>query len=383
MTLQCGLAERPQSPALASVQELIEEAKAGRMFILLDHADRDNAGDLVIPAQFVTPDAINFMATHARGLVCLSLTRARVEELGIKPLPVRNSERQGTAFLTSIEAREGIDTGISAFDRARTIRVAQDAAFGAADIVTPGHVFPLRAHDGGVLVRAGHTEASVDICRLAGLTPAAATCEIIRDDGEMARLPDLLDFAQRHGMKIGAISDLVAYRQRHDGLVRETGQRVVRSRWGGDWTLRLFEDRFTGTQHMALSKGDLDTDAPVLTRVHTLDALSDALGIGDTPGLEASAAMCRIADEGRGVLVLLRNTDAATQTPGADGGTEMHDFGRGAQILAALGLTRLRVLSHAALPRLVGLDSYGLRIEETELLAGAETAGDPGKGGME
>jgi len=227
-----GPVERDWSDAISSVEEIIEDARNGRMFILVDHEDRENEGDLVIPAQWATPDAINFMATHGRGLICLSMTSERIEQLGLTLMSTNNSSRHETAFTTSIEAREGVTTGISAADRARTIQVAIDASKGAQDIATPGHVFPLRARTGGVLVRAGHTEAAVDISRLAGLNPSGVICEIMNEDGSMARLPDLVAFAQRHNLKIGTISDLISYRRRHGqpraGARRTAGRKRVR-----------------------------------------------------------------------------------------------------------------------------------------------------------
>lgn len=355
--------------SISPITEILAEAQAGRMFILVDHEDRENEGDLVIPAVFASAEAIAFMATHGRGLICLCLTEARVEELGLPMMTARNSGGFGTAFTVSIEARDGITTGISAHDRARTIRVASDPAFSAADVASPGHVFPLRARDGGVLVRAGHTEASVDICRLSGLEPAAVICEIIRDDGAMARLPDLITFAERHGLKIGAISDLVAWRQRHDGLVHEAGRHDVVSRWGGEWTLRLFEDRRIGIQHIVLTKGDLSGPEPVPVRIHALDPVADVLGVDAAlSGGGLPAAMKHIAAVGRGAVVLLRETEMALPEHDARGARVLRDYGLGAQILAALGLTRLHVLVHSSMPKLVGLDAYGLEVVGTETL---------------
>jgi 3,4-dihydroxy 2-butanone 4-phosphate synthase/GTP cyclohydrolase II len=246
--------------AISTVEEIIEEARNGRMFLLVDHEDRENEGDLVIPAQMATPDAINFMATHGRGLICLALTGERIDRAGpaADGSPPTQS-RHETAFTVSIEAREGVTTGISAHDRARTVAVAINPEATAADLATPGHVFPLRAREGGVLVRAGHTEAAVDFSRLAGLSPAGVICEVMAEDGTMARLPDLVAFAQRHALKIGTISDLIAYRRRHDNLVRESATRPVTSEFGGDWLMRVFTDEIQGAEHIALSKGDLTT----------------------------------------------------------------------------------------------------------------------------
>ena len=243
--------------AISSIEEIIEDARNGRMFILVDHEDRENEGDLVIPAQMCTPNAVNFMATHGRGLICLALPGERLDALGLPLMAASNSSRHETAFTVSIEAREGVTTGISAHDRARTVAVAIDPRSGPQDIATPGHVFPLRARDGGVLVRAGHTEAAVDIARLAGLNPSGVICEIMNEDGTMARLPDLVAIAQRHGLKIGTISDLIAYRRRHDNLVRETAVETVTSEYGGAWQMRVFTDTAGGGEHIVLSKGDL------------------------------------------------------------------------------------------------------------------------------
>jgi 3,4-dihydroxy 2-butanone 4-phosphate synthase/GTP cyclohydrolase II len=247
--------ERDWSDAISSVEEIIEDARNGRMFILVDHEDRENEGDLVIPAQWATPDAINFMATHGRGLICLSMTSARIDQLGLPLMSTNNSSRHETAFTTSIEAREGVTTGISAADRARTVQVAIDASKGAQDIATPGHVFPLRARDGGVLVRAGHTEAAVDISRLAGLNPSGVICEIMNEDGSMARLPDLIAFAQRHGLKIGTISDLISYRRRHDNLVKVRRSRRSRASSAAPGPMRIYTDETQGRRAYRAGEG--------------------------------------------------------------------------------------------------------------------------------
>ncbi|MEM7295911.1 MAG: 3,4-dihydroxy-2-butanone-4-phosphate synthase, partial [Pseudomonadota bacterium] len=252
-----GPVERDWSDAISGVDEIIEAARNGRMFILVDHEDRENEGDLVIPAQMATPDAINFMATHGRGLICLALTGERIDELGLPLMASQNSSRHETAFTVSIEARDGVSTGISASDRALTVATAIDASKGPQDIATPGHVFPLRARSGGVLVRAGHTEAAVDISRLAGLNPAGVICEIMSEDGTMARLPELVAFAQLHGLKIGTISDLIKYRRRNDNLVRLRDARTITSEFGGDWAMKIYTDETQGAEHIALIKGDI------------------------------------------------------------------------------------------------------------------------------
>ena len=354
------------SAAISTTEEIIEDARNGRMFILVDHEDRENEGDLVIPAQMATPEAINFMATHGRGLICLSLPGHRVDALGLPLMASDNASRHETAFTVSIEAREGITTGISAHDRARTVSVAIDPGKTGADIATPGHVFPLRARDGGVLVRAGHTEAAVDVARLAGLNPSGVICEIMKDDGTMARLPDLVAFAQRHNLKIGTISDLIAYRRRHDNLVQVTQERAVTSEFGGEWTMRIYSDTAHGDEHIALIKGDLDGDAPVLVRMHALDPMLDVVGLGASGrAREFSQAMKIIAAEGRGVLVLLRDTTMKLHADDAASPRTLRQYGLGAQILSSLGLSRLVLLTNSARPRVVGLDAYGLSIEDT------------------
>lgn len=360
-----GAVERDWSEVISTTEEIINEARNGRMFILVDHEDRENEGDLVIPAQMATPEAINFMATHGRGLICLSLTGPRLDALGLPMMSAHNSSRHETAFTMSIEAREGVTTGISAHDRAATVAVAIDPTKGAADIATPGHVFPLRAREGGVLVRAGHTEAAVDISRLAGLNPSGVICEIMNDDGTMSRLPDLVAFAQRHGLKIGTISDLIAYRRRHDNLIAEREQRPVNSIHGGDWMMRIFVDETSGTEHIVLTKGDLSTPEPVMVRMHALDALHDVLGIGRADAGDLSAAMNLIAAEGRGVVVLFRDLEKKLPVQGEMSPIVLRQYGVGAQILLALNLSELILLTNTTRVKVVGLDAYGLSIHST------------------
>ncbi|MFC3180992.1 3,4-dihydroxy-2-butanone-4-phosphate synthase [Cypionkella sinensis] len=355
------------SDAISSVEEIIEDARNGRMFILVDHEDRENEGDLVIPAEMATPEAVNFMATHGRGLICLTMTGARIDALGLPLMASRNSSRHETAFTVSIEAREGVETGISAKDRAITIAVAIDPKTVPTDLATPGHVFPLRARDGGVLVRAGHTEAATDISRLAGLNPSGVICEIMKDDGTMARLPDLVAFAQKHSLKIGTISDLIAYRRRHDNLIKERSVKRVHSLHGGDWLMRIFADETHGDEHIVLTKGDLSGDAPVLTRVHTLNALEDVLGIGDDHVGDLQGAMRVIAAEGRGAIVLLRDTSMKVE-PGEASPQTLRQYGLGAQILSALGLSAITLVTNSKAPKVVGLDAYGLSIVGTRAI---------------
>jgi 3,4-dihydroxy 2-butanone 4-phosphate synthase/GTP cyclohydrolase II len=365
-----GPVERDWSDAISSVEEIIEDARNGRMFILVDHEDRENEGDLVIPAQWATPDAINFMATHGRGLICLSMTSARIEQLGLPLMSTNNSSRHETAFTTSIEAREGVTTGISAADRARTVQVAIDASKGAQDIATPGHVFPLRARDGGVLVRAGHTEAAVDISRLAGLNPSGVICEIMNEDGSMARLPDLIAFAQRHGLKIGTISDLISYRRRHDNLVKVRQEQEIESEFGGTWTLRIYTDETQGAEHIVLVKGDISGPEPVLVRMHAMDPLLDVVGTGPKGrAAEFGDAMRLIAAEGRGVLVLLRDLTMKL-APGDEVSPQtLRQYGLGAQILSSLGISDMVLLTNSPKPRVVGLEAYGLSIVGTRKIS--------------
>ncbi len=365
-----GPVERDWSDAISSVDEILEDARSGRMFILVDHEDRENEGDLVIPAQMATPEAINFMATHGRGLICLALPGARIDALGLHLMSTNNSSRHETAFTVSIEAREGVSTGISAHDRARTVAVAIDAGKGAQDIATPGHVFPLRARDGGVLVRAGHTEAAVDISRLAGLNPAGVICEIMNDDGSMARLPDLVAFAQRHNLKIGTISDLISYRRRHDNLVRVRQEEVITSEFGGEWTMRIYTDETQGAEHIVLIKGDITGDAPVLVRMHSMDPLLDVVGVGPKGRAgEFGDAMRLIAEEGRGVLVLLRDLTMKLVVGDEVSPQTLRQYGLGAQILSSLGLSDLILLSNSPKPKVVGLEAYGLSIVGTRKIS--------------
>lgn len=350
------------SDAISSIEEIIEDARNGRMFILVDHEDRENEGDLVIPAQMATPEAVNFMATHGRGLICLTLTSARIDQLGLPLMASKNSSRHETAFTVSIEAREGVETGISAKDRAVTIAAAIDPKSGPQHLATPGHVFPLRARDGGVLVRAGHTEAATDVSRLAGLNPSGVICEIMNDDGTMARLPDLVSFAQKHNLKIGTISDLIAYRRRHDNLVRERSVKRVHSLHGGEWLMRIFADETHGDEHVVLTKGDLSGEAPVLVRVHTLSPLEDVLGIGDDHVGDLQGAMRVIAAEGRGVIVLLRDTTMKMVSEDEASPHTLRQYGLGAQILSALGLGAITLVTNSQAPKVVGLEAYGLSI---------------------
>ena len=357
---------------VSPIDEIIEETRNGRMFILVDDEGRENEGDLVVPAQMATPDAINFMARHGRGLICLAMTRERIEALGLPLMAQKNESRHETAFTVSIEARDGVTTGISAPDRARTIAVAIDPTTGENDIVCPGHVFPLVARDGGVLVRTGHTEAAVDLARLAGLNPAGVVCEIMNDDGTMARRDDLIAFAQRHGLKIATIADLIAYRRRHDRVVERRLTETLESRYGGTFQTAIYVDQTTGVEHIALWKGELSGTGPVLVRVHVLDVLNDALGERTSGKAGELERVMRLIDEaGRGVLVVIREptptslSDGIKARLGKEEKTfgELRDYGIGAQILLDLGVTDMILLSNTK-RTIVGLDGYGLKVVE-------------------
>ena len=370
--LELFLFANDDSPALVPIEEIIEEARNGRMYILVDDEDRENEGDLIIPAQMATPDAINFMATHGRGLICLALTRPRVEQLELDLMSRSNGTRHETAFTVSIEAREGVTTGISAADRARTISVAIDASRGPQDIVTPGHVFPLVARDGGVLVRAGHTEAAVDVSRLAGLNPAGVICEIMKDDGTMARMDDLVAFARLHSLKMGTIRDLIAYRRKHDHLVEKRAELKFTSRWGGDWSAITFFNKATGEESIALVKGKVGLGKPTLVRMHTLSAFIDVFGEESPRAGLLSGSMEAIASEGAGVIVVINRAltgtmskfiaaRAAGQGAGSPMLEELRDYGVGAQILTELGVEDMVLLTNTH-HTLVGLEGYGLSI---------------------
>ncbi len=353
---------------ISSAAEIIEEARAGRIFILVDDEDRENEGDLIIPAQFATPDAINFMAKHARGLICLALTKSRCERLGLPLMSQANGSRHETAFTVSIEAKEGVTTGISAADRARTVAVAINPEMGRDDIVSPGHIFPLMAREGGTLVRTGHTEAAVDIARLAGLTPAGVICEIMNDDGTMARLPDLVTFAQRHNLKLGTIADLIAHRRRTEKLVRVSGQGVITDPLGSQWRMIAYESLVDHVEHLVMVKGDLSGPEPVLVRMHAIDTIADVLGGVHWSSLHGAFDYIREVE--RGVVVMIRESKSnaiseriaeivhGTRVPPA-----LRDYGIGAQILNDLGVKEMILLSNHK-RAIIGLEGYGLNIIE-------------------
>ncbi len=360
---------------LSSIEDILEDARQGRMFILVDAEDRENEGDLVIPAQMATPDAINFMARFGRGLICLAIAPERAETLHLQSMARSNQSRQTTAFTVSIEAREGITTGISAYDRSHTIAAAINPEKDWRDIVSPGHVFPLVARDGGVLVRAGHTEAAVDLARLAGLLPAGVICEIMNDDGTMARMPDLLPFAQHHGLKIGTIADLIAYRRRQERFVRVVEERTVETPYGGPFKLKVYVNSVDNTEHLALIKGDIASPGPVLVRMHAVNIIEDLFGIGRNGGRRSlvERAMRRIGKEGRGVIVVIRDvrdgvigarlSELAPASPDSKPGEKrLVDYGVGAQILLDLGIKDMVLLSNSPAPKIVGLEGYGLNL---------------------
>jgi 3,4-dihydroxy 2-butanone 4-phosphate synthase/GTP cyclohydrolase II len=366
------------SDYLSPIEEIVEVAKIGRMFILIDDESRENEGDLVIPAEHCGADQVNFMAKHGRGLICLALTRERVEQLGLPLMAQGNESRLSTAFTVSIEAREGITTGISAADRARTIEVAIDPNSTRSELATPGHIFPVMARDGGVLVRAGHTEAAVDVARLAGLNPAGVICEIMNDDGTMARLPDLIAFAQRHDLKVAKIADLISYRLGCDKLVERDIASTLHTRFAGDFRLQVYTNVLTGVEHIALVKGDPEAPGPVPVRVHALNVLEDVLGEdNDGRGGILQAAMAEIHAAGRGVVVLIREPSPTSISERikarlghhAPGVPPLRDYGIGAQILKDLGIKDMILLSQSERP-IIGLEGYGLRVVEHRHLRG-------------
>ncbi len=363
--LETYLFANDDTPALVPIEEIIEEARNGRMYILVDDEDRENEGDLIIPAQMATPDAINFMATHGRGLICLAMTRSRCDQLGLAPMTRENQESMQTAFTVSIEAKEGVTTGISAADRARTISVAVDASKGPNDIVTPGHVFPLTARDGGVLVRAGHTEAAVDISRLAGLNPSGVICEIMKDDGTMARMDDLVAFARMHKIKMGTIRDLIEYRMRNDHLVEKASESAFQSDYGGDWRAMTYRNKIDGTTNVVLQKGKVLPEEPTLVRMHAISIFDDVLGRSGPRKRTLQRCMAEIGKEGRGLIVVLMPSGPQSlqhEVGGTSGGgSELRVYGIGAQILADLGVHDMTLLTNSH-RTVVGLEGYGIHV---------------------
>ena len=354
---------------LNPIEDVIADAKAGKVFILVDDEDRENEGDLCVMAEHCTPEAINFMAKYGRGLICLALSAERTEKLGLSLMERRNESRHQTAFTVSIEAREGVSTGISAHDRSHTVLTAINPDCDARDITTPGHIFPLIARDGGTLVRAGHTEAVVDIARAAGGDPSGVICEIMKDDGTMARLPDLLEFAKEHDLKIGSIADLIAWRRRNENLVSRMNETVINSHIGGDWRMIAYQNLITGIEHLVLAKGDSDPDEALLVRMHSFDLMRDLLGEASGAQNDLHKSMAAIAEEGRGLIVILREMAGnslsdmiARRLHPSEVGNDLRDYGVGAQILKDLDVVKMILLSNSQ-PNIVGLEGHGLSVE--------------------
>ena len=361
---------------IAEISEIIEDVRNGTPVILIDDEDRENEGDLIIAAQMATPENINFMAKFARGLICLPMEKAMTDRLGLELMGRGDNVRHRTAFTVSIEAKEGVTTGISAADRAKTIQTAVNPETQAMDIATPGHVFPLIAQEGGVLVRAGHTEASVDLAKMAGFSPAGVICEIMNDDGTMARLPDLVSFAQHHGLKIGTIADLIAYRRQNEKLVKDICEREFESVYGGPFRLHIFESEIYGVENIALVKGDVsEPNGPVLVRMHAINILKDALGgVLDSPNdTILRKSMELIGEKGCGVIVIIRETNPKSLSQmllseetvpkpkdTSETGT-LRNYGVGAQILRHLGVRKMTLITNAP-KNIIGLDGYGLEI---------------------
>ncbi|WP_292093208.1 3,4-dihydroxy-2-butanone-4-phosphate synthase [Brevundimonas sp.] len=363
------LAANMNDSPISSIEEILEDARNGKPYILVDAEDRENEGDIIIPAQFATPDQINFMARHARGLICLAVTAERARQLRLPPMTAENRESMGTAFTVSIEAKDGVTTGISAADRARTVQVASDPSRGADDIVSPGHIFPLVARDGGVLVRTGHTEAAVDISRMAGLTPAGVICEIMNDDGTMARMPDLIAFAQLHGLKIGTIADLIAYRRRTERFVERVLDTPFESVHGGPFRLMLYRNTIEGAEHIALVSGKIDPTKPTIVRMHQIDFAADLLGHVEARQDYIPKALKALSqNDGPGVAVFLRDpalhglAERLTGAPKPEAlDRSLKAYGVGAQILLDLGVKDMIVMSSTR-PNPTALEGYGLRI---------------------
>ena len=375
----------PSRNGLSTIEEVIADAKAGKLFILVDDEDRENEGDLCVIGEYATADSINFMAKYGRGLICLALTRIRTEQLGLTMMERRNESRHETAFTISIEAREGVTTGISAADRALTIKTAIDPNCGERDITTPGHIFPLIARDGGTLVRAGHTEAVVDIARACGSdNPSGVICEIMKDDGEMARLPDLIGFAKEHDLKIASIADLIAWRRRNESLVQRTVESAITTRIGGEWRMVIYANTVSNIEHIALVKGDISAGDPVLVRMHALDLMADLLGAVSEKraGDELATAMAAIAKAGCGVIVVLRESIASSlssmvsqklnMTSDTSGNRDLRDYGVGAQILTDLGIRKMILLSDTR-PNVVSLEGYDLEITDWQRIHQEQT----------
>jgi 3,4-dihydroxy 2-butanone 4-phosphate synthase/GTP cyclohydrolase II len=371
-------------PALSPIEDVIADAKQGKLFILIDDEDRENEGDLCVLGEWVTPENINFMAKYGRGLICLALPRERTDALGLGMMERRNESRHQTAFTVSIEAREGVTTGISAADRAHTIRTAIDPQRSEKDITTPGHIFPLIGRDGGTLVRAGHTEAVIDIARAAGSeTPSGVICEIMKDDGDMARLSDLLPFAKEHDLKIGTIADLIAWRRTNETLVQRSVETDFASRTSGSWRMIIYVNTISNVEHIALVKGDISGDDPILVRMHALDLMSDVLDESSPfrNGRELETAMHTIENHGRGIVVVLRESSNASLSSmvsqrvmqdaqsGDNPGHDLREYGVGAQILGDLGVSKMVLISNSK-PNVISIEGYDLEIVDWKPLNG-------------
>ena len=356
---------------IANIEEIIFEASQGKIFILVDDENRENEGDLCILGDFVNPESINFMAKFGRGLICLAITRAQAERLGLSLMERKNETRFDTAFTTSIEARTGVTTGISASDRAITIKTAINEQNNESHITTPGHIFPIIAKEGGTLVRAGHTEAVVDIAKLSGLNPSGVICEIMKDNGEMARLPDLIDFAKTHDIKIGTIADLIAYRRKNEKIVKRDFERNFTSIFGGNWRAIVYKSLLDEIEHIALVKGHIIGDNPTLVRVHSFNVMNDLLGeIQSTDQVnKLNLSMKKIAEEGKGVIILINDSYKgflAKKIKLSDSslpkdGLELRNYGIGAQILVDLGVTKMNLLSNSK-KNAAGLKGFGLSV---------------------
>ena len=363
--------------SLSSIEEVVEDASNGKIFILVDNEDRENEGDLCVLGEFASSEAINFMAKYGRGLICLSLPRSQSEKLGLSLMERRNEGRFETAFTVSIEARQGVTTGISAADRALTIKTAIHPNASNNEITTPGHVFPLIAKDGGTLIRSGHTEAVIDIAKLAKSNLSGVICEIMKDNGEMARLPDLIQFSKKHKIKIASISDLISYRRKNEVFVKRVSESILDSKFGGVWRIIVFKNIIDNSEHMALVKGVIDSNSSVLVRVHALDLLSDVLGdqYSNRNGSELSTAMETIALNKNGVIILIRDTSPESLSKKITksinksnlDNDHLRDYGVGAQILSDLGVKEMTILSNSQ-KTAIGLDGFGLTIKNWKKL---------------
>lgn len=360
---------------LATIPEIIAEAKQGRMFILVDDESRENEGDLVIPAQMCDAEKVNFMAKYGRGLICLTLTEERIQQLNLPLMSLNNQSRHQTKFTVSIEAKTGISTGISAFDRAKTIQDAIDPKQGKEAIVSPGHIFPLKAEKGGVLVRAGHTEAATDIATLAGLNPAGVICEIMNDDGSMARMPDLIKFAKTHKMKIATIADLIEYRRKNEKLIEVTKRGKFISKLAGELEMTVYRSKVDGIEHIALVKGKISQNKPTLVRMHHLNILSDCLDDTQNPRTGSlNKALKKISKSESGVIVIIRqpNESLSNLLPEAalmpqQKEQQLRNYGTGAQILSDLGVREMTLLTNSK-KSVIGLEGYQLKIRSYKKL---------------